>query len=106
MSFNPDGTVNTSGVILYSFDSGSYEKIMDAGAWPAWLSDSQRFLFLGEQGEIQLFDTLTGESHSVLPAGNIASLEGRRLSITDDDRWISFIDTNTEGDIWLLNFEQ
>jgi Tol biopolymer transport system component len=105
MYFNPDATVDRSGIIIYSFDSGRYDEVMDVGEWPLWLSDSQRFLFMGDQGEVQLFNIRSGESHTVLPAGNIASLWGRRLSITDDDRWLSFIDTTTEGDIWLLSFE-
>jgi Tol biopolymer transport system component len=105
MYFNPDGTVDTSGIIRYAFDSASYDKLLDVGAWPAWLSDSQRFLFVGEQREVMLFDTRSGESHLVLPAGNIATLEGRRLSITNDDRWISYIDTTAEGDVWLLSFK-
>ena len=106
MYYNPDATVDMSSIIRYEFDSGSYAKLVDGGAWPVWLSDSQRFLFVGEQGEVQLFDTRSGESHVVLPPGNVASLEGRRLAITNDDRWISFLDTTTEGDIWLLSFEQ
>jgi hypothetical protein len=105
MYFNPDATVDTSSIVRYAFDSGTYERLLDGGSWPVWLSDSQRFLFVGLQGEVLLFDTRSGESHAVLPPGNIASLEGRRLSITDDDRWISLIDTTTEGDIWLLSFE-
>jgi Tol biopolymer transport system component len=105
MYFNPDATVDTSSIVRYAFDSGTYERLLDGGAWPVWLSDSQRFLFVGLQGELLLFDIRSRASHAVLPPGNIASLEGRRLSITDDDRWISFIDTTTEGDIWLLSFE-
>src|SRR6185503_19370872 len=50
------GKPGEKSIYLYSFESNSYEKIIDAGADPLWLADSKRLMILND-GKLFMIDT-------------------------------------------------
>jgi Tol biopolymer transport system component len=50
-----------SGVVVYLFDSRRFQQVTARGAWPVWLSDSRRLLFV-QEGKIYLADTRRARS--------------------------------------------
>jgi Tol biopolymer transport system component len=90
------------GIIVYSLESRTYEKLTDAGSFPVWLSDNRRLLFI-DQRKIQLVDSQTKKVHEVLSAAPYAI--GQGFSLTRDDRLIYYHLTQTEADIWLMTME-
>jgi len=46
----------------------------------------------------------SGLVRTLLPAGTLAR-RPTALSVSADDRWISFFDTPSEGDVWLMTLE-
>ena len=101
--FRLDGQ-NPDGLWVYSLESGRYQRLTDFGNQSAWLRDGRRLLFrrLRPEGGIFLFDTRSKESRQVLAVPRIGVRASLRLS--RDNRLISFVETATEGDVWLMTF--
>ncbi|HET6371728.1 MAG TPA: protein kinase [Candidatus Polarisedimenticolia bacterium] len=111
-SFSPDGsklagaatliaTGGNAGLFTYDIASGAYQKLDAAGATPVWLSDGRRLLY-ARDGGIWLMDTASGKTHEVMkPAGEIPS----GVSLSSDDRVMTFIETESEGDIWQMTLK-
>jgi len=92
----------TSGVVVYSLDSQQYEKLIDFGSQPVWLSDSRRLLFQ-QQSKLYLIDSQSKKVHEVL---SVAPHEfGVGVTLPRDDRLIYFSLLTTEADIWLMTLE-
>lgn len=53
-----------SGIVLYSFESQSYEQITDFGVEPVWLNDNRRLLF-NHQGKLFLADSLSKQHREI-----------------------------------------
>jgi hypothetical protein len=85
--------------LLYSFVTGRYTALPEGRGWPAWLPDSRRLL-VGRFDEIVLLDTRTGRATPVLAAG------GQGLSVSRDGRWMSYIETRAEADVWLASLDR
>jgi Tol biopolymer transport system component len=100
----PDGSM--SGLGLYSFETRRHEtgRFGSTRQWvaPKWLRDSGRLLVRDPKG-IALLDTASGRSKRLLAVGGY--MMGRSLGLTRDDRWITYSETATEGDIWLMSLE-
>ncbi|HSD72763.1 MAG TPA: protein kinase [Thermoanaerobaculia bacterium] len=90
-------------VLLYSFDTGRWESVDPSGRAPIFLSDSRRLLFEKDNG-IVLYDTATKRSRQILPAGTLPDGWAMKFSVSKDDRRIAYVETQREGDIWMLNF--
>jgi hypothetical protein len=67
-----------------------------------WLSDNRRLLVRGRKG-ISLLDTATGRGELLLAVRG--QWVGGSASISRDDRWISYSETGSEGDIWLAELK-
>jgi Tol biopolymer transport system component len=107
-SWSPDGSKLAgqagypgTGVTVYSFDTGSYERLTDFGEWPVWLPDSRRLLFVYEGKRFFVVDSETKETEEVysVPRDVIGP---PRLSA--DGTQVVFSRRVTEADIWLLTF--
>ncbi|HUE83305.1 MAG TPA: protein kinase [Pyrinomonadaceae bacterium] len=88
-------------VALYHFETRSYEKLIDWGRLPLWLSDNRRF-FYHDHRELRLFDTITRRNKqifSVLP--NML----QSVSISKDNRRIYYSVRRSESNIWLASTE-
>jgi Tol biopolymer transport system component len=88
-------------VLLYSFATGRWASIDPSGRAPLFLSDSRRLLFQKDNGVV-LLDIATRRSKSILPAGTLPDGWAMKFSISKDDRQIAYIETQREGDVWMM----
>jgi Tol biopolymer transport system component len=103
-SWSPDGRTLAGGLafytspnsvtLLYSFASRTYSALPEGRGWPAWLRDSRRLL-VARHDRIVLLDTRSGRATPVLAAG------AQGLSVSRDDRWVSYIETRADSDVWM-----
>jgi Tol biopolymer transport system component len=107
-SWSPDGTMLAGqagfpgvGVVVYSFDSGSYERLTDFGEWPAWLPDSRRLVFVYEGKKFFVVDRQTKETREIFSVPRDVIGPPR---ISGDGTQVVFSRRVTEADIWLLTF--
>ena len=92
-----------TGIVIYSFDKGQYQKVTDFGHAPRWLSDGRRLLF-NHQGKLHLVDSRTKKVHEVLSIP-LCEINPWHFGISRDDRLIVFSMAITEADIWLASFD-
>ena len=108
--WSPDGRMlagqpglGSTGIVTYSFDSKTYQRLTDFGEFPSWLPNSRHILFVDGTGKhFLVLDTVTGQSRRVFSAGRNV-IGPPRLS--RDGRTIYFSQRVTESDIWLVNFD-
>jgi serine/threonine protein kinase/Tol biopolymer transport system component len=106
--WSPDGRklagsfgAGAAGVGFYSFAERKYERLAEADAYPAWMSDSRRFIFWNE-GRAYVADILTKRVRPFFDAG---PEEVRGLGISRDDTLLYFTVSESESDIWLLDLQ-
>jgi Tol biopolymer transport system component len=108
-SWSPDGrhlagyrVVHGSfaGIVIYSFDTQSYQQLTEFGHVPRWLSDSRRLLF-NHRGKLYLLDSHTKKSHEVLSVVP-NEINPWHFGLSRDDRLIAFSMAITEADVWLM----
>ena len=71
-------------------------------SWLQWLSDGRRLVLRRPNG-ISLLDVASGKSHVILPIGGY--MIGRSVGISRDDRWLTYTETATEGDVWIATLQ-
>jgi Tol biopolymer transport system component len=95
-----------SAIATYEIAGSRYARVFtrEGHSWiaPVWLSDSRRLLIRDRQG-VHLVDPLAGTSRRILDVTGYYI--GRSLGVTSDDRWITYTETATDGDIWLMTLE-
>jgi len=108
-SWSPDGaflagTLDRNGsavpgVMIYSFASGRYERLTDAGFIPSWLHDSRTLLYL-QEGRIFLYDLRSKAPRLLLepPANSVFT----SATVGPDDRTLYAVRATDEGDVWML----
>jgi len=103
--FNSRGSSPVYGIVLYSLESGKYEKLTDFGTTPSWLSDSRRLVFTADPGRDKLFivDSLTKKWSEILVASPGSYVDNPVLS--RDDRTLYFEHGANGSDIWLLTWK-
>jgi len=84
--------------LLYSFASGTYRALPEARGTPEWLADSQRLL-VAQHDRIVLVDTRTGRASPVL------AVAAQGISLSRDDRWVTYIEPHSEADVWMATLE-
>jgi Tol biopolymer transport system component/serine/threonine protein kinase len=107
-SWSPDGRLlagsltfylsPNSVTLLYSFATRTYTALPEGRGLPAWLSDSRRLL-VARYDRIVLLDTRTGRATPVLDAA------AQGISVSRDNRWVSYIETRAQSDVWLATLE-
>jgi dipeptidyl aminopeptidase/acylaminoacyl peptidase len=70
--------------------------------WPVWLADGHRLIVRWPEG-IALVDADTGARHELISVGGM--MLGKSVGVSHDNRWISYTETATEGDIWMGTFK-
>ena len=108
-SWSPDGSTlagdldfyvsRNSVTLLYSFASRTYRALPEGRGTPEWLSDGRRLL-VAQQDRIVLLDTRTGRASALVPT----PAEG--LSLSRDDRWLTYIEPYTEADVWMATLKR
>ena len=106
-----DGTY-INGLFLYSFDSGKFEKLVDAellrgGCNAIWLADGRMLLYTNKvsnnRNEIFLVDRISKKSTKIYSPPASAIIDS--LAITKDNRTIFYMRPDPEGDIWLMSLK-
>jgi Tol biopolymer transport system component len=96
-----DFTVSAKSVtLLYSFTTKTYSALPDGRGYPEFLSDSRRLL-VAQPDRVVLLDTRTGHATPVLD-----DVQARILSLSADDRWLSYIEPHNEADVWLATLKR
>ncbi len=65
---------------------------------PTWLADSRRLIVRRPDG-VALVDPETGAGHLLISVGG--DMIGRSVGVSRDNRWITYTETASEGDIWI-----
>jgi Tol biopolymer transport system component/serine/threonine protein kinase len=113
ISWSPDGRklggwsspANESpGIVVYSFETGAFDRVAEFGSNPVWLKDNRRLLFT-YQGKLYLVNTETRKTHEIsLPLQSGVRFDGYGLST--DNRMIYYGLTTKEADVWLLSLDR
>ena len=113
-SWSPDGQrivgltgLPTMGLTVYSIATQQFTPVpgeMSRGYWvfPTWLSDGRRVILRRPDG-ISVVDTTTGAGRSLIQVGGY--MTGCSVGISRDNRWITYTETATEGDIWIATMK-
>jgi Tol biopolymer transport system component len=102
-----DGRVASLGV--YSVPTKQFARVPGdfarAPGWvfPVWLGDSRRLLVRRHDG-IAIVNADTGVGRLLLVVGG--DMIGRTVGVSRDNRWITYTETATEGDIWIATIKQ
>jgi len=96
----PDGSA--AGIGVYTIDSKTFEKLTEEGMDPVWLKDQRRLLFYNN-GRIDLVDSTTKRTHTVLSVAP-QTIAKRGFAVSPDERTIYFSLISTEADIWLMDW--
>ena len=117
LSWSPDGSRiagitaradgQIAGVALYALASGRYQAVPGGGVgwqwiFPKWLRDSRRLLVRDHSG-IALLDPATGRTKRLLAVSGY--MVGASVGVSPDDRWITYTETATDGDVWLMTLK-
>jgi Tol biopolymer transport system component len=98
-------TGTAQGFAIYSIGADRYREIYRTGTqnfmWSSWLNDG-RVLFRDKRG-ISLLDPRTGADRRLISVAGYTI--GESLGVSKDNRSITYTETGTEGDIWLMRFE-
>jgi Tol biopolymer transport system component len=85
---------SNSVTLLYSFASRTYRALAEGRGTPVWLGDSRRLL-VAQHDRIVLVDTRTGHASPVL------AVAAQGISLSRDDRWVTYIEPHSEADVWM-----
>ena len=84
--------------LLYSFDTKTYRALPEGRGAPEWMSDSRR-LVIAQHDKIVLVDTVTGRASTIVAA------TARDISLSHDDRWLTWVEAQNEADVWMATLE-
>jgi len=116
LSWSPDGASMlgsvfvgssgaTQGLAVCSLADGHYDEIYRSRSqfflWPIWLRDGRRVVLRDKTG-ISLLDSRSGQIHPLVAVAGYTI--GESIGISKDNHWITYTETATEGDIWLMRF--
>jgi len=97
-----DNGASLPGIVLYSLETGRYERLNGRGTTPAWLPDSRRLVYL-DGGRLFLLDATARRAREIAapPLGStftkaVVSLDGRNLFL---------VRSTDEGNIGLLTLQ-
>jgi dipeptidyl aminopeptidase/acylaminoacyl peptidase len=93
----PDGVL--AGIVTYSIQNGTFERMTETGERPRWLSDGRRLVYTNERGGLSLLDSRSKRSREILSL--FPDLIWYPVP-SPDDRWIYFVRQSAEADLWLL----
>ena len=100
-----DGSVASLGI--YTFATRAFSRVAadegQATTWvaPAWLADSRRLIVRRHDG-VGVVDADTGAVRPLVAVGG--QVIGKSVGVSRDNRWITYTETATEGDVWIATF--
>ena len=107
----PDASL-VNGVLVYSFDSGKYEKLVDAepgrgGNNAIWLADSRTLLYTDKVSsnryEIFMIDRISKKSTKIYSPPPSVIIDA--LATSKDNRSIFYIRPNPQADVWMMTMK-
>jgi len=90
------------GVAVFTFRTGTYERLTDFGQWPVWLPDGRQMLFVSGGDAFYVVDRLTKEVRRVFSVRRDVIGPPR---LTLDGRTAYFSRRVTEADVWMVTIE-
>jgi dipeptidyl aminopeptidase/acylaminoacyl peptidase len=94
----PSADGSTVSVFVLSLESGASQRVARPGVSPVWLSDDRRLIY-NWGWELHLANRETLKTHRVL---SLAPDGVGAFALSRDDRWIYFVRSSSESDLWLL----
>jgi Tol biopolymer transport system component len=97
---------STATVAIYDIASKRFSRVPGelarSSPWvlPIWLADGRRLIVRRSDG-VALIDAGTGAGRLLIPVGG--NTIGRTVGVSHDDKWITYTETATEGDIWIAS---
>jgi hypothetical protein len=97
---------STAGVTIYDFASKRFTpvpgELAHSSTWimPIWLADGRHLIVRRSDG-VALIDAGTGAGRLLIPVGG--SIIGRSVGVSHDNKWITYSETATEGDVWIAS---
>ena len=70
--------------------------------WPEWLADGRRLLVRRPTG-VAVVDADTGAGRTLFDVGG--AMVGHTVGISRDNKWITYTETATEGDVWVATIK-
>ncbi len=109
-SWSPDGRrlagstgfgKDSKGIVVFDFETGTYETLTDFGEWPVWLPDNQRVMFVADGKTFHVVDTRSGDVRQIY---SVASdiIGPPRLSSRGE---IFYSRRVTETEVWMATLE-
>jgi Tol biopolymer transport system component len=90
------------GILVYSVEQQTYERVADVGEWPVWFPGRRRILFVSRGREFNVLDMATRQVRTIYSLLR-PTLGPPRL--TRDGRAAFYSHRLTESDIWLVNLQ-
>ncbi|CAN5859012.1 hypothetical protein BH20ACI4_BH20ACI4_13130 [soil metagenome] len=97
-----DDSDQEQGIVVYDFETKTYEKMTDSGSYPVWLADSRHFMF-DNQYSLIVFDTQTKQSKEIY---KIPSYQLQHADLSPDNRLIYFRYLQVDADVWMMDTSQ
>jgi len=89
---------STVSVYVLFLESGVFREVAKPAVSPIWLSDNRRIIY-SWGWELHLADHETLKTHEIL---SLAPDKVGVFVVSRDDRWIYFVRSSSESDLWLL----
>jgi Tol biopolymer transport system component len=117
LSWSPDGSSLIGselthegefvGIEVYSLAKRTFTRVWRSSSWgpfvsSLWLADS-RHAIVRDRAAIFYVDTRTLEAHPLIAVSG--AMIGKSVGTTRDNRWLTYTETATEGDIWLMTLD-
>ena len=107
-SWAPDGSALAGGLtfyssptsvtLLYDFAARDYRALPEGRGWPVFMSDSRR-LVVARHDQIVVLDTRSGRATPLIATA------AHCPSLSRDDRWLSYVETRSEADVWMATLQ-
>jgi serine/threonine protein kinase/Tol biopolymer transport system component len=91
-------TIYEPGVVVYSVDTKTYDRIADRGLPIGWFPDSRRLL-CSDGNKVLVLDTVTKKSQTILE--NLGD-GARRSILSADGRSLVLVRADPQSDIWMV----
>ena len=88
-----------AGVVIYSLEARTYDRLTDFGQWPVWLPDSRNLLFVTGGNEFWIVDSETRMRRRIYASRTDVLGPPRAIG---DGRRIVYTRRVTEADVWLM----
>jgi serine/threonine protein kinase len=91
-------------IVLFDLQTDAYRVVATDGGSPVWLPDSRRMLFAGPT-DLVLLDAHSGVSRPLTPLAGHYDNWGRTVTLSRDGRALAYLQSQTEGDIWVMSLD-